>query len=432
MLMSLAAKGIVPGPQRPITKSAMTTTQHLSEQRSLPKPPRRILFIIVVSQFAGTSLWFASNAVLGDMQQQWGLAANALGYMTSAVLLGFIAGTLAFAFFAIADQFSSRVVFFACSLLGAAANLGVYLLAEGLWSLLFFRFVTGFFLAGIYPVGMKIAAGWFRKDLGKAIGFLIGALVLGTALPHLLKALGHALPWQTVTVTVSAVVAAGGLLMYAFVPDGPYLVKGTRFDPKALASVFRSRLFRASAFGYFGHMWELYAFWAFAPVALAAYLAGKPMVNLDISFWAFCVIGIGSIGCAGGGLYSLKHGSARVAFTQLASSGLCCLLSPFLFYAPAPVYLAFLLFWGIVVVGDSPQFSTLNAANAPSHLVGSALTIVNCIGFAISIVSVQLLNYLVTFVDPSYLFLVLALGPLCGLVSMMPLMRTRATVQQRA
>lgn len=389
----------------------------------MPKPPRRILLVIVVSQFAGTSLWFASNAVLGDLQRQWGLAADTLGYMTSAVLLGFIVGTLSFAFFAISDRFSSRVVFLTCSLLGAAANLGVYLLAEGSWSLLFFRFVTGFFLAGIYPVGMKIAAGWYRRDLGKAIGFLIGALVLGTALPHLLKSLGHGLPWQTVTITVSAIAAAGGLLMYALVPDGPYSVKGTRFNPKALASVFRSRLFRASAFGYFGHMWELYGFWAFAPVVLAAYVANKPGGHLNISFWAFCVIGIGSIGCAGGGLYSLKHGSARVAFVQLTSSGLCCLMSPLMFYAPAPIYLAFLLFWGIVVVGDSPQFSTLNAANAPIHLVGSALTIVNCIGFAISIFSLQLLNYLITFIDPSYLFLVLALGPLCGLISMMPLMR---------
>jgi hypothetical protein len=212
-------------------------------------------------------------------------------------------------------------------------------------------------------------------------------------------------------------------LMYTLVPDGPYSIKGTRFDPKALASIFRSRLFRASAFGYFGHMWELYAFWAFVPVVLAAYVTSKPEVNFDISFWAFCVIGIGSVGCAGGGLYSLKHGSARVAFAQLASSGVCCLLSPLLFYAPAPVYLAFLLFWGIVVPGDSPQFSALNAANAPAHLVGSALTIVNCIGFAITIFSIQLLNYLVTFIDPSYLFLVLALGPLYGLISMMPLMR---------
>ena len=371
-------------------------------------------------------MWLASNAVLADLQQHWGLAAEALGYMTSAVQLGFIVGTLTFAFFAIADQFSTRIVFLTCSLLGAAANLGVYLFAEGLASLLFFRFITGFFLAGIYPVGMKIAADWYRKDLGKAIGFLTGALVLGTALPHLLKALGQHLPWQTVTLAVSGIAAAGGLLMYTLVPDGPYSIKGTRFDPKALASIFRSRLFRASAFGYFGHMWELYAFWAFVPVVLAAYVASKPGVNFGISFWAFCVIGIGSVGCAGGGLYSLKHGSARVAFAQLASSGLCCLLSPLLFHAPAPVYLAFLLFWGIVVPGDSPQFSALNAANAPAHLVGSALTIVNCIGFAITIFSIQLLNYLVTFIDPSYLFLVLVPGPLYGLISMRPLMRKSA------
>lgn len=404
----------------------MTTTQHRSEQGSLPKPPTRILLVIVFSQFAGTSMWFASNAVLADLQQHWGLAADALGFMTSAVQLGFITGTLTFAFFAIADQLSSRVVFLACSLFGAMANLGVYLLAEGMWSLLFFRFVTGFFLAGIYPLGMKIAAGWYQKELGKAIGFLTAALVLGTALPHLLKALGQELPWQTVTIAVSAIAAVGGLSMYMLVPDGPYTIKGTRFDPWALAVIFRSRRFRASAFGYFGHMWELYAFWAFVPVMLAAYATMRSAVSLDISFWSFCVIAIGSIGCAGGGLLSLKHGSARVAFAQLTSSGLCCLLSPLVFYAPVPIYLAFLLFWGIVVVGDSPQFSALNAANAPAHLVGSALTIANCIGFAITIFSIQLLNYLVTLIDASYLFLVLALGPLYGLISMMPLMRARA------
>lgn len=391
-----------------------------------------MLLVIVFSQFAGTSLWFASNAVLGDLQQQWGLATDALGYMTSAVQLGFIIGTLTFAFLAVADQFSSRVVFLVCSLLGAVANLGIYFIAEGMGSLLLFRFLTGFFLAGIYPVGMKIAAGWYQKELGKAIGFLVGALVLGTALPHLLKSLGQDLPWETVTVAVSVIAALGGLLMFIFVPDGPYLIKGTRFDPRALAVIFRSRPFRASACGYFGHMWELYAFWAFVPVILAAYVATKPAVNLDVSFWAFAVIGVGSIGCAGGGLLSLKHGSARVAFAQLTSSGLCCLLSPLLFYAPAPIYLAFLLFWGIVVVGDSPQFSALNAENAPPHLVGSALTIANCIGFAITIFSIQLLNYLVTFIDPSYLFLLLALGPLYGLMSMLPLMLTRASARQRA
>ncbi|MFQ5937713.1 MAG: MFS transporter [Acidiferrobacterales bacterium] len=396
----------------------------------MAKRPFWILLIIVVSQFTGTSLWFASNAVLGDLQQQWALANDVLGYMTSAVQAGFIAGTLTFAFFAISDRFSPRVIFFLCGLLGALANLSVYLFAEGFWSLLAFRFITGFFLAGIYPVGMQIAAGWYQKGLGRAIGFLTGALVLGTALPHLLKSLGQDLPWEAVTVAVSGIAAFGGLLMFLLVPDGPYLVKGTKFDPRALAVIFQSRLFRASAFGYFGHMWELYAFWAFVPVVLAAYAAVNSQVSLNVSFWAFAVIGIGSLGCAGGGLFSLRLGSARVAFTQLTSSGVCCLVSPLLFFAPLPVFLAFLLFWGIAVVGDSPQFSALNAENAPRALVGSALTIATSIGFAITIVSIQLLNYLATFVQASYLFLPLAIGPLLGLISMAPLMRPEFAYDQ--
>jgi predicted MFS family arabinose efflux permease len=389
---------------------------------SAPARPRRILPVIVLSQFAGTSLWFAGNAVLGELQQKWNLGTDALGYVTSAVQLGFIAGTLVFAFFAIADRYSPRKVFLLCSLLGAAANLGVYLLADGYAALLALRFATGFFLAGIYPVGMKIAAGWYQRDLGNAIGFLVGALAIGTAFPHLLKGLGHAIPWETVTVGVSVTAALGGLLMFLLVPDGPYMSKAAKFDPRAFAAIFRSPLFRASAFGYFGHMWELYAFWAFAPVVLAAHFA-QADAGLNVPLWTFFVIAAGSVGCIGGGLISVRTGSARVAFAQLATSGTCCILSPFLFQAPTLLFLAFMLVWGITVVGDSPQFSALNAQNAPRALVGSALTIANCIGFSITIVSIQLLNQLSTFVSAAYLYVPLALGPMFGLMALMPLVR---------
>ena len=389
------------------------------------QPPGRILPAIIGSQFAGTSLWFAGNAVLADLQRAWGLPAEALGYTTSAVQLGFISGTLAFAFFAVSDRVSPRIVFFVCSLAGAAANLGVYALAGGVWSLAAFRFLTGFFLAGIYPVGMKIASGWYRSGLGNALGFLVGALVLGTAFPHLLKGLGGALPWETVLLAVSAVAALGGVLMLLLVPDGPYLGKAPKFDPAALAVIFRSPRFRASAFGYFGHMWELYAFWAFVPFALAAHAAAGDGRALNVPLWSFAVIAAGFLGCAGGGLVSLRAGSARVAFVQLAASGVCCVVSPLLFHAPTPVFLAFLVFWGIVVVGDSPQFSALNAQNAPRELVGSALTIANCIGFAITIGSIQLLNWLTASAGAALLFLALAPGPALGLIALAPLLRGR-------
>jgi MFS family permease len=382
--------------------------------------PRRILPVIVASQFAGGALWFAGNAVLEDLQRQWGLAPEALGYITSAVQLGFIVGTLAFAFFAVSDIVSPRSVFFLCSLLGAAANAGILAFGESYGALLALRFATGFFLAGIYPVGMKIASGWYREDLGKALGFLVAALVAGTAFPHLLKALGRSLPWESVLLALSAVAVCGGLLMLALVPDGPHLAKGARFDPAALRAMFRVPAFRASSFGYFGHMWELYAFWAFVPVALAAH--GRP----EVALWSFFVIAAGAIGCIGGGLVSLRAGSAPVAFAQLSASGLCCLLSPLAFQAPAPLFLAFLLFWGVVVVGDSPQFSALNAQSAPRHLVGSALTIANCLGFGITIFSIQLLNALADRIAPQWLFLLLMPGPVFGLVCMSPLMRRDA------
>ena len=244
--------------------------------------PARILPVIVASQFAGTSLWFAGNAVVGDLQEKWGLAADAVGHTASAVQAGFICGTLVFAFLSLSDRYSPRKLFFVCSLLGAAANLGVHVADGGLDALLASRFLTGFFLAGVYPVGMRIAAGWYRSGLGHAIGLLVGALVLGTAFPHALKAAGHALPWEAITIAVSMIAAAGGALMLWLVPDGPYVTTAARFDPRALAKIFRSRAFRASAFGYFGHMWELYAFWAFVPVVLAAYAQTVGGGRLDV------------------------------------------------------------------------------------------------------------------------------------------------------
>lgn len=390
------------------------------------RPPGRILPAIIFSQFTGTSLWFAGNAVLPDLRSLWDLSPDALGYMTSSVQLGFIAGTLVFAFLAISDIFSPRKIFLVCSVIAAIFNAGVYLFADGLVSLMVFRFLTGFFLAGIYPVGMKIAAGWYQQGLGRAIGYLVGALVLGTAFPYLLKGTGYSLSFAGVVLSVSAIAVLGGLVMYVFVPDGPYLAKGAKFDPAALKLIFQSKNFRSSAFGYFGHMWELYTFWAFVPVILATYVGSGTTLSLNIPFWSFLVIGAGGIGCVVGGQLSARFGSARVACVQLAISGACCIVSPLLFSAPSPVFLLFLLIWGITVAGDSPQFSALNAVNAPKALVGSALTIVNCIGFSITIVSIQLLSYASHFIETRWLFLLLTIGPAAGLYAMRPLLGAQA------
>lgn len=355
------------------------------------------------------------------MQRDWGLAEQSVGYITAAVQLGFISGTLVFAFLSIADRFSPRRVFFTCSMLGAISNLALLVVAEGLSGLLLLRFITGFFLAGIYPVGMKIAAGWFDKGLGRALGYLVGALVLGTAFPHLVRGIGAELPWQQVIIGVSILSMTGGAMMLVLVPDGPCLPKGSGFNPRALVIIFRSRRFRASAFGYFGHMWELYTLWAFIPIWLLAYgeLNG---INLNVSLWSFLVIAVGFLGCAVGGIISIKSGSARVAACQLAVSGICCVLSPLFFNAGLTIFIAFLLIWGLTVVGDSPQFSTLNAANAPREYVGSALTIVNSIGFLITVFSIQLVNSLLLIIEPEFIFWLLIPGPVIGLWMLKPLL----------
>lgn len=390
--------------------------QAVLPDHTLKTVPSYILPVIVISQVAGTSLWFAGNAVMLSLQDTLSLQPSALGHLTSAVQFGFIMGTLVFAFLSLADRFSPSRLFFSCAVLGALANLSV-LLAEGFYSLLYLRLLTGFFLAGIYPVGMKIAADWHEKGLGKALGYLVGALVLGTASPHLLKVLATELPWQAVFIFTSVFAFAGGLLMLLLVPDGPYRRKGTGFNPAALFRVFRQGNFRAAALGYFGHMWELYAFWAFIPLMLQHYVTLRA-VDFSVSLLSFGVIAVGSLSCVAGGYLSLRLGSRRVALWALSLSGSCCLLSLFMFALPPELFLLFLFFWGLMIIADSPQFSALVAQNAPKEATGTALTIVNCLGFSITIISIQGINLLSLWLPPQYLFVFLAIGPLLGLYAL--------------
>ena len=373
--------------------------------------PRRILIAIIGAQFAGTSLWFAGNAILGDLQRSLNLPSTALGPMISSVQLGFIVGTLVFALFGVADRFSPRLVFLVSAIAGAGFNLGIAFAPGDLMPILCLRFMTGFALAGIYPVGMKIAAGWYKSGLGAALGWLVGALVLGTALPHGVRAIGADLAWQTVLATVSAVAAGGGIALFLLVPDGPFLTKGGEFNPKALVTLFRDQKLRAAAFGYFGHMWELYAFWAVVPLLIAA----SGVSERATSAWSFAVIAVGFFGCGLGGLVSLQHGSAFVSRAMLLVSGGMCLASPFVIGRWEGMSLAALLLWGFTVVGDSPQFSTHVAKSAPRTQVGTALTIVNSIGFAITIPAIELLTRLSNQWAPETAMLILVPGPVFGL-----------------
>ena len=383
--------------------------------------PKRILPILVLAQFAGTSLWFAVNAVMPDLQQQMGWPASAVGRLTSALQLGFIVGTLVFALLAIADRFSSRRVFLFCALAGALCTLGAMMRIASFTELLLWRAATGFFLAGIYPVGMKIASQWFPKGLGVALGWLVGALVLGSASAHGIRALSVELPWSTVMISVALLAAAGGLLLFVAIPEPPNNTANTKkLEMQALATIWTDWRVRASVLGYFGHMWELYTFWVLVPLILTTQLNGQAL-----SFAAFGVLGIGAVGCIGGGWLAKRWGSARVATIQLGLSGICCLLAPWLMSAPLIWFLLWLAFWGMTAAGDSPQFSTLTASNAPKQAVGSVLTLTNCMGFALSIVSIELFTSLAQEHQLASLLPWLGIGPLLGIVAMRPLLSKR-------
>ncbi|MEH6536437.1 MAG: MFS transporter [Psychroserpens sp.] len=380
---------------------------------------KTILLIIVISQFCCTSLWFASNAIMSDLVTTFNLNENAIGHLTSAIQFGFIIGTLVFAILTISDRFSPSKVFFISALIGAFFNAITVWESNNLTSLLLFRFLTGFFLAGIYPVGMKIAADYFEKGLGKSLSFLVGALVLGTAFPHLLKGIIDASMWELVLLSTSAIAALGGILMLTFVPNGPHRVSAKGLNLSAFSKVFKNRDFRAAAFGYFGHMWELYTFWAFVPVMLKTYDYLNPQTEFNIALLSFTIIGIGGLGCAIGGYISQRLGTKRTAFIALLLSGICCLVSPLLFTVNSEIiFIGFLVFWGIVVIADSPLFSTLVAQNASPELKGTALTIVNCIGFSITIVSILLLTWMSELTDSNYIYMILAVGPLLGLMAL--------------
>jgi MFS transporter, DHA1 family, inner membrane transport protein len=383
-----------------------------------------VLPVLVLAQLAGTSPWFAVNAVMPDLQRSFGWSTAAVGTLTSALQLGFIIGTLVFALLAVADRFSARHVFAWCGLMAAVCTLAAALLAAQFNVLLALRLLTGFFLAGIYPVGMKLASMWFPQGLGAALGWLVGALVLGSASPHALRAIGAAWPWQGVFVAVAAAaLAAGALVLWALPKPPPRPAPALHFS--ALAALWRERLVRASVLGYFGHMWELYTLWVLMPLILASRLVGDAVA---VSWWAFVALGAGAVGCVAGGVLAQRWGSARVASAQLLVSGLCCLAAPWLLQAPLPLFLAWLLLWGTTVAGDSPQFSALTAANAPRQVVGSVLTLANSIGFAISALSIELFVRALQTHTLASVLPALALGPTLGLLAMLPLLRTRQFV----
>jgi MFS family permease len=376
----------------------------------------KVLPVIIIAQFCCTAVWFGGNAVVADISATLHLPSSALAAITSSVQFGFISGTLLYALLTIADRFKPSNVFLLSAVAAAIANACIILTTD-FTCILICRFATGFFLAGIYPVGMKIAADYYEKGLSKALGFLVGALVLGTSFPHLLRSMSLSLSWKAVLITVSMMSLTGGILIRLFVPEGPYRKQMQQPHFSAALKVFKPVAFRSAAFGYFGHMWELYTFWAFTPFIISSYNKINN-ASLPVSLLSFLVVASGSVSCAIAGLLSHKTGARRLAIIALAASGICCVASPFLFNTSAYVFMAFLLFWGLMVVADSPMFSSLIAQTAIAEEKGTALTIATSIGFLITIISIAVLDQLQHIIQPKWMFIFLAPGPLFGLIAL--------------
>ena len=377
-----------------------------------------MLVALAVAELLGMSLWFSATAVSPSLAAAFALSGPQSAWLTMAVQAGFVVGTLLTATLNLADAVNSRHLMTAGCLLGAAANAAVFAVT-GPYALLASRLATGAALAWVYPPAMKIAASWFRLRRGFALGVLVGALTLGKATPHLVTALfGQA--WQTPIVWTSLLAVAGALVALLAVRDGPLVPATAPFSLTAIGRAFAVRDVRIVTLGYLGHMWELYAMWAwiavFAGASLAASGVGAP--GAHASLVAFVAIGSGALGCALAGRVADAWGKARVARQAMLVSGACCLATAAV-YGRHPVWLYLLVIvWGFSVVADSAQFSALVSERAPVDAIGTALTLQTSLGFLLTMASIDLLPRVAGAVGWRWAPWLLALGPLAGLMAM--------------
>jgi MFS family permease len=398
----------------------------MSQSIAASRPSSKLLSItlLVLAEIAGMSLWFASAAILPDMVRESGIDAVRQAMLSSGVQLGFVAGALAVAASGLADRFDPRRVFALCGVLAALCNAALLVAPIGGTMAILLRVSTGLLLAGVYPVGMKIAVGWGTRDRGLLVGLLVGALTVGSALPHLAAFLGGA-DWRSVIIATSVLALVGGLLVLPC-GLGPHHARAPRFSTRAIALAWTNRRIRLSYLGYFGHMWELYAMWAWVGAAAAASygaLLGEAEATRLAKLTAFLAIALGGLTCAPAGWVADRIGKAQVTIIAMALSGSAAIATALTFGGPIWLTFVLIILWGIFVIPDSAQFSALVADASPPDLAGSALTLQTALGFALTAVTVQATPLLANAFGWPAVLAGLALGPVVGIAAMMRLLK---------
>lgn len=383
--------------------------------------------LIALTQVMGLTAWFSATAVVADLRQEWNLSLAASVWLTSAVQVGFVLGAVASSGLNLSDRVAPQRLF-AFGAMGAAActallSLSVHTLAGAIM----LRALTGVFLAGVYPVGLKLMASWApESERGRALGILVGALTLGSGLPYLISGLpiDH---WRAVLQIAALITAIGGFLSLALVRPGPQFSTGpTRLYPRFALTLFRLRRPRLINLAYLGHMWELYALWTWLPIFLMSTRAGRPSdASSRVLLLTFLAVGVaGAVGCLLGGMAADRFGRTISAATSLGVSGTCCLLTPFVHGAGTPIISTFALLWGAAVIADSGVFSTALSESIDAKYVGTALTIQTATGFLLTTVSIQLVQITANVVGWQYAFTILAVGPIAGVIALISLSRT--------